>query len=291
MTAVPSRPDWVAVQAALHAWTLAGSGLTADKVVWAQQDAPRPQGPAIEMRISNIAETRTMEEATEDNPLVLATKTISAVNTGTNVFTCVAHGLSTGDGPVRIVSTVALPAPLLVDTDYWVIVLTVDTFQLAASYSDTGGGQGAGNTTTPIDLSSAGSGVITLSSTADTLRAGEEINALSRGYLKVTLELRCHSATGVGVNMATSILQKVRAKRLLPSQIDILRAAHIGLIGIDRVRAILGIRDAVLFETRAYADCHFCVVAEEGEAQTIIETATVENDLVTPPFTLTIQEP
>lgn len=56
---------------------------------------------------------------------------------GSDLFTLAAHGMATGDGPYRLTTTLAdLPLNLLVDTDYWIIKLTADTFQLATSYAN-----------------------------------------------------------------------------------------------------------------------------------------------------------
>ena len=56
---------------------------------------------------------------------------------GSDLFTSTAHGMSTGDGPYRLTTTLAdLPLNLAVDTDYWIIKLTADTFQLATSYAN-----------------------------------------------------------------------------------------------------------------------------------------------------------
>lgn len=45
--------NWATIENALHAWVVAGSGLPAEKVIWAQQDAPRPAPPFIAMRLRN----------------------------------------------------------------------------------------------------------------------------------------------------------------------------------------------------------------------------------------------
>lgn len=273
--------DWDAVQQAMQRWVVSGSALPSEKVVWAQQDAPRPAGPAIILRVSNIAETGQPWVDHEDNPLVFADLTVTAVDTSTNTFATTAHGLLTGDGPVNIASTGALPTAagggLAPATAYWIIAPDANHVQLARTYADTGGGQGAGNPTTPIDITSTGSGTIKISSIAATLRAGQEILAIARTLLRATLELHCHSAVGVGVNMATSILQRVRGRRKLPSQLGLMAAANIAVITADRVRAILGTRDALLFEPRGYLDVHFCVPCEESEAQTVIARVQATN--------------
>lgn len=41
--------DWTTTRAALHAWMVAGTGLPAGRVIWANQAAPRPQTPFAEI--------------------------------------------------------------------------------------------------------------------------------------------------------------------------------------------------------------------------------------------------
>lgn len=269
--------DWDVVQAAMYAWTVAGSGLASGRVVWGQQDAPRPQGPAIVMRISNIAELGQPWLDWANNPLVFEGLTTATVDAAANTFAIVAHALLTGDGPVRVASSGVLPSPLLEDTDYWVIRVSDDSLSLASSFANAMSGQPATPTPIAIDILDAGSGTITLSATAETLRAGEELLAYARGFLRVTLELTCHTAASVGFDMATSILQRVRSRRLLPSQQERLANVNISCTDIDRVRAILGIRDALLFEPRSTVDCHFSVTIEDSEGVGIISHAEIEN--------------
>lgn len=262
---------------ALYQWVVgATSGFSGLTVVWGQQDAPRPPAPAITLRISNIAEIGQTELDTASNPLVIGTSgSITIGSLSGSTFTATNHGLLTGDGQVTIASSGTLPSPLVANTPYWVIVLGANTFQLASDYGNTGGGQGAGNPTTPITLTSAGSGTFTLSSNSKTLRAGQEILEIARGYLRVTLELHAHAAPGVGLNMATSILQAVRTRSKWSSQRAILKAANIAYIRPERIRAVTGVRDALLFEPRAYMDLQFCMPTEESTTSTIIETTQV----------------
>jgi len=52
----------------------------------------------------------------------------------TNVLTLNNHGFTTGDGPVRVSNSGgALPTGLAVDTDYWLINVTANTFSFATS--------------------------------------------------------------------------------------------------------------------------------------------------------------
>lgn len=80
--------------------------------------------------------------------------TYTADNT-TNVFTAVGHGLQTGDGPCWTSTSSALPAGLVPSTNYYIIRLTADTFQLATSAQNAQGG-------IAIDITTNGTGTQTL---------------------------------------------------------------------------------------------------------------------------------
>lgn len=261
---------WDGFQSACFDWVLGGSGLTDQEIMWAGQSGPRPAEPAITVRVSNIAEIGRTMQRTEDNPLSF-TLNVSSVDFGANTLTSVAHGRATGDGPARISSTGTLPAPLQPNTDYWIVAPNGNTLQLSDSYLHTGGGQGAGNPITVIDLLDAGSGTITLNSTSSSLIAGKELVETSSGYKRVTLELHAHSADGVGLLSAVALLERVKLRRELTSQQEILWGANLGLIGVEHVRAIQGTRDDMLFEPRAYLDVHLCVPMEESEYARFIE--------------------
>ncbi len=71
--------------------------------------------------------------ATEVRYTALADITFTTTH-ATETFTSVAHGMLTGAGPFRVSNSGGgLPAGISVDTDYWIIRLTADTFQLATS--------------------------------------------------------------------------------------------------------------------------------------------------------------
>jgi hypothetical protein len=46
--------NWTAIENALHAWAVAGSGYAAQKVIWSMQEGPRPTGPYIALRLATI---------------------------------------------------------------------------------------------------------------------------------------------------------------------------------------------------------------------------------------------
>lgn len=85
------------------------------------------------------------------------TQTVSrvAVDTTLDKIRSVAHGLTTGT-LVRLSTDGALPTGLAVTTNYWVIALTADYLQFAATLADSGTG-------TAINLTAVGSGTTTVS--------------------------------------------------------------------------------------------------------------------------------
>lgn len=82
---------------------------------------------------------------------------------GTGQLTKTAHGLHTGDGPVRPTNTGgALPDGLISGVDYWVIALDVDHFQLAISLANALAG-------VPTPFTASGTGTQTLTHQAGTV--------------------------------------------------------------------------------------------------------------------------
>lgn len=55
---------------------------------------------------------------------------------GTETFTKAAHGFQTGDGPYQLTTTTTLPAGLALATDYWIIRVDANDFQLATSLAN-----------------------------------------------------------------------------------------------------------------------------------------------------------
>ncbi|HUO12650.1 MAG TPA: DUF2460 domain-containing protein [Caulobacteraceae bacterium] len=86
---------------------------------------------------------------------ILATFAAAAVNTTTSEINIPDHGLVTGQGPVWVSSSGALPGGLAASTAYWVIAIDANNIQLAASLA-------SALAETPITLSSTGSGTDTL---------------------------------------------------------------------------------------------------------------------------------
>lgn len=99
-------------------------------------------------------------------PLVVADFVFTATN-ATETFTKVAHGLKTGDGPVRVSNAGgALPAGLAAATDYWVIRVDADNFKLATTLAFALAG-------TNLLITTDGTGTQTLSDTGSTARPSD----------------------------------------------------------------------------------------------------------------------
>ncbi len=281
--------DWVAIRAALHNWVVACTGLPANKVTWARQrSAPRPAEDGIVMKIYVVDDEGQSWIDVEDNPLEFDDLTITAVS-GNNL-SIADHELETGDGPVQLEGA-DLPQPIEEETNYWVIKIDDDTIRLAAQFEDTGGdttpvGGGTGtNPITPITLTDAGSGVMTLRATSDTLRAGEEINFVQRGMVRATLQLFSYVQDDTGLDGAIATLRRVANRYRLPSNIEILQEANIGITRMERTRSMLGIRNSQLFEPRAWIDIDLSLVYEERENGTIIGRVSVEQEEPEPTWT------
>ena len=101
---------------------------------------------------------------------------ISGFTCSGNVATSTAHGMTNGDGPYRVTNSGgALPSGLAVDTNYWINVLTANTFSFATSKANALAG-------TVITLSTAGTGTQTLRrATNDVIMAQllQGVNAVS----------------------------------------------------------------------------------------------------------------
>jgi hypothetical protein len=98
-------------------------------------------------------------------PLIVADVTFTAAASDVVTFAA-AHGLETGDGPVRVSNSGgALPGGLVAATDYWVIKLDATTIKFAASLANA-----IADAPTPVNITDAGTGVHTLADVATTAR-------------------------------------------------------------------------------------------------------------------------
>lgn len=270
--------DFLAVQRAIRAWTVAGSGLSAAQVYWGQQDSARVVEPAIAMRLFSLDTVGSAWTDTEANYVTLPTITVTSV--AADQLTAVGHGSVTGDGAYfASPGSGALPSPLAISTPYWVIRIDDDTLQLAATFIETGGESGVAPPSSfpvvPIHLTDAGTTPFTLVSTGKSVKANQELRQISRAIERLVVDLECHTSDAVGMNAAVAILARVKARQQLPSQMAILHAVHVGLTQVDRIRAVHGVRNAVMFEPRAIMEVTLSLPTEEFEYEQRIERAVV----------------
>jgi hypothetical protein len=113
-----------------------------------------------------------------------ATKTFTADATA-NTGTSNGHGLLNGQ-KARVTTTGTLPAPLLADTDYWLVGVTANTWQFAA----TKGGAA-------IDLTTAGTGTLTLNPVPDYINE-EAAGSSGPGNLSGRLFTRIDASNAIG---------------------------------------------------------------------------------------------
>lgn len=259
-----------ALENALQAWATTGSALASTKVIWAQQDAPRPAAPYIALRVVRLRQIGQDWYDAIDNTLSLPDDDIEAVDDTTDSFTLTAHVYETGDGPVTAITTDTLPAGLEEDTNYFVIVLDPDTVQLAATLADALAG-------TPVSISDAGTGTHTLVTEINAHRVGEEIIQQVRGTRIGTLQLTAFAGVGEDVSSAVTRLDRVLLAATLPSVRDALNTAKIGLGTSQPVRSIDGVVNSVHFEPRAVLEIDFHTTGELSEFAGFIESATIEN--------------
>lgn len=78
------------------------------------------------------------------------------------LLTAAAHGKDTGYGPVRLTTSGTLPGGLATGTDYWLIVVSSSTFQLASSKANALAG-------VAIEVQDAGSGTHNMRATVQTV--------------------------------------------------------------------------------------------------------------------------
>lgn len=259
-------------QGAVRGWIAAGTGIALDRVVWADQNTPLPTSAAgawVSLRELGEASGGSDWLATSAVPLEVDLE-VEAVNAAADSLTITSHGLATGDGPLRLTTTGALPGGLAVDTDYWAIRLDVDTLQLAATFL------GAVETPTPVVIAGGGAGAHHLTSTAATRRAGAEIERTVMGTRTVTVSVQCYGGgASVDANGAAARLKRTLGALSLPSIKAALRAANVGLSDdqVGAVQNVSGIRQVAGFEPRAAMTVQISVpIVDTTEPGTVIET-------------------
>lgn len=274
--------DLTPIERALQAWVVRSSGLPDGRVIWSGYGQRRPQLPAApDNQWISLLLTQNEGEAWPwvdevDNPLTFTAFTFTAsATTPPGLLTAVAHGRLTGDGPVQLTTAHVLPAGLELETDYWVITVSVDTFRLAASFEDA-----MAVTPIPVAVTTAGTGPHTLSATDDTLRAGEEQTTIVSDYVDGTLSIQCYGGLPTGNRSPSNILRTVVTSSLLPSQRELFEEAGVYVEASGRVNDVGALINSQRWEPRAHVDVSISYIAEVSETNTIITrvTGTIEVD-------------
>jgi hypothetical protein len=276
---------WPTVSRAIATWVRGGSGLDNDHVFFAYEGKPRPPAaPYIVITVQAVKGVGHDWSTYEDNPLEFDPLTVTAVDTSANTLAIAAHPFANGDGPIRL--TGALPAPLALATDYWVIYGDAGHVKLATSYANTGGQLplGAGNTITPIDLTTTGSGTIQVLATADTVPAGKELAHVAQGFREVTLHLECIAPEDGGYAATVMLSNVIASLQLYTYDLD---QAGVGISDFGQsfsqggVQLLEGRRGGIL-EPRAMCDVTFYLASTITGFMTTVDslsgTATLENE-------------
>lgn len=268
MTAI----SWTPLEKALHAWITRASGFAGGNVIWSGKASRRPDGPWISLLLTGAVRDGIGWVDTDPNPLAFAPLTYTA-NVTTDRLTSAAHGLFTGDGPVDPATTGTAPGGLHAGLDYWAIKIDANTLQLAESFLDA-----MASTPIPVDITSAGTGVQTLVSTDDTVRAGQEVLMTVRANYAAVLSVQCYAGTDgpyVGDTSPLAVLQNAAMRALLPSVRDALEDAGVGVSSIGPVNNVGAMISTTSWEPRAHMDVKLWVASEVSEAGTVIDTAEV----------------
>lgn len=260
--------------AAITTWITTTSGIAADRVRWADQDVTRPAGAGAWISLRMIADTSNGRGwLTSAYNGITFDGAIAGVDAGGDTVTLSAHGLQTGDGPVRLTTTGTPPGGLATGVSYWVIRVDADRVRLASSFL------AAVETPAPIDVTSTGTGAhrivhyVPSSGGMPTVRAGAEIAISTHGTRTGTLSIQCYGGAAVGVGSPRAILEAVKERSILPSVSRALRAGDIGIGWLGDVRDLTAAFSTKALEPRAVLEARIhTAAASYSETATLIET-------------------
>lgn len=257
--------NWASIQAAIQNWAVAGSGFSADHVIWTGQAGPRPALPWITLNVTSLPVIGRDWVDVVFNPLTVEL-TIDSVDAVNDQLDIADHGLLTGDGPVRLSTTGTLPTGLETATDYWVIKVDASTIQLADSFVH------AIIDGTPLAIDDAGSGTHSIDDTTETCRAGEEIAHTARGMRELNIGIQCYGSSAVGDTNPIAVLNNVISAARRPLNVARFNAAKIGFLGNDAIVNIGTAMGSAKWDSRAAVNVRFSVAQESVEYGTFIET-------------------
>jgi hypothetical protein len=257
--------DFAAIETALVSWVMLGTGLDSAHVILEDAGHRPADEPYAVIHIGDERQIGQDEVTQSANYLVFADVTITAVSPAANTLTKTAHGLLTGDGPVRLTTTGGAPGGLAVATDYWVIRLDADTVQLAATFE-------ASLALTPIDITSAGTGTHAIVDTPTTRRVGQEVLREHTAPCELDVEIQIVGGSNVGnaTSRALASTLRKRGERLLAMR-AILEGANVSVLRWQPARNLLPTRQLVTFEPRTVLSLVLSCSNYESELCGIVE--------------------
>lgn len=138
--------------------------------------------------LKRILLTRTVGRAIASAGTATLSQSVTNVDTGTDTMTIgTADGIIYNATPVTFTTTGTLPSPLLTATTYYARVVTTTTFQLYPTLVD------AVNGTNLIDLTTAGSGTITVTVNYGTYTLGQPVGELNHALLLTEVPAHTHT--------------------------------------------------------------------------------------------------
>lgn len=112
----------------------------------------------------------------------------------------------------------------------------------------------------------------------DIVRQGGNILHTARCALVGSVSLQCFEGAASGTSSAIAILERVRAKLVLPSIADVLAAANVAITGRGPTTSTAGQISAAAIEPRAMLELRFTGASEVTEVGGYIETADLNRD-------------
>lgn len=264
-------------------WIAAGAGLDNGAIVWSGQGSSVPKDGSgvpfatwISANLISSSGVGSDWTKLERNYLQLANDVIESVDAGTDELTLTAHAYQTGDGPVRLTTTDTLPGGTAVATDYWVVVVDIDTVKLTAT-------RAAAVAAIPsvfVDVINAGVGVHTIVDTDETTRVLEDVAHTSEGHRTATLSLQCFGGEAVGAPSPKAVLERVRNAYRLPTQQERMREAGMAVASIGTATLRGGsASSASALEPRAVLEAQLNYIDGATELGTFIEDVEIDLEI------------
>lgn len=243
------------IERAVCGWIATATGLAASgaqaRILWAGQGRTlaRPAGAGSWVSVAELGEEAGGPDwiRQEPYPLTFADLVVSVVNAAADTLTVVGHGRATGDGPVDLVTTGTLPGGLTEAVPRWLIRVDNDTVRLAASFEDAIDG-------IAVDVTSSGTGTLSIVDRADTVRAGAEIVSTTRGTRAVTIRLTAFGGGATGATKPRAVLDRIRAAAALEGVQEAARAEGCAIASCGPSTDVSAAIAGVDFEPRATMD-------------------------------------